>query len=79
MPLSSVRSPETSRANISNPADHRISKILENKKQKNKIQSFPAFFKGPKIFEPKTISSPIKPLLKFLGGRTFPRRWTEPL
>ncbi|AKB52185.1 hypothetical protein MSBRW_2932 [Methanosarcina barkeri str. Wiesmoor] len=37
----------------SEPADPRNFKIRENKKQNNKIQSLPAFFKGPKILEPK--------------------------
>ncbi|AKB27474.1 hypothetical protein MSSIT_0755 [Methanosarcina siciliae T4/M] len=58
----------------SNPADSRILKIRENKKTENKIQSLPAFFKGPKILEPKTISYPSKPIIKSSGVRTFPRR-----
>ncbi|AKB52002.1 hypothetical protein MSBRW_2749 [Methanosarcina barkeri str. Wiesmoor] len=47
------------------------------KKQNNKIQSLPAFFKGPKILEPKTISCPDKPITKYFGVRKFPRRHAE--
>ncbi|AAM07630.1 predicted protein [Methanosarcina acetivorans C2A] len=55
----------------SKPADPRILKIRENKKQNNKIQSFPAFFKGPKILKPKKFPARENRLSNIRGSGHF--------